>query len=137
MPEPSVGPSETISRFLRKKKDLRPDGRSIKYSAFSPPSSLKLSVFRIEGLSEPEVWNLAVEKVEPSRGPVIGRGDLSHSQIIQNKLALSPDGEETSRHADITGWPEDHGQRNAVAMVLATLASPATMRPVPASSSPD
>jgi hypothetical protein len=136
MPGPSVRPSETIARFLRKKKDIRPDGQSIKYSAFSPPSTLKLSVFRIEGFSDAEVWDLAVQKVEPHRGQIDGRGDLIVSQVLQNKLNLAPDEDETSRHADIVGWPEDHGLRNTIAMRLADLASPPIMRRVPPSNAP-
>jgi hypothetical protein len=107
-----------------------------KYSAFSPPSTLKLSVFRIESLSDAEVWDLAVQKVEPYRGKIDGRGDLIVSQVLQNKLNVIPDEDETSRHADIVGWPEDHGLRNTIAMRLADLASPPTMRPVPPSNPP-
>lgn len=130
MSESAVDPSEPVSRFLLK-PDLRPDGKTVKHSAFLPPSNnLKLSIFRVSALSDQEVWALASEKVEPKRGPVIGRADLSVSQIIHRQLKVCPDGDPTSRHADIIGWPEDRGQRGTIAMDLAADASPAVQRPI-------
>ncbi|MEO8324952.1 MAG: hypothetical protein ABI618_03830 [Nitrospirota bacterium] len=101
----------------------------MRHGAFIPSSSnLKLSVFRIYTLSDEEIWALAVEKVEPARGKVIGRGDLRVSGIIENSLRVPPDEDPESRHADIVGWPDDRNHRATIAKVLAALASPATMR---------
>ena len=128
MPGQSVDPSENVSRFLRR-DDIRPSDNTLKYGAFCPSASnLKVSVFRIYDLSEAAIWALAVEKVEPSRGQVIGRGELTVSTIIEERLQVTPDRDPTSRHADIVGWPEDRDLRATIANVLAAKASSVKMR---------
>ena len=87
-------------------------------------SNLKISVFRIYDLSEESIWALAVEKVEPHRGPVIGRGDLTVAVITQENLQVAPDKDSASRHADIVGWSDDRNARATIAKVLAAKASP-------------
>ena len=121
-------PSETVSRFLIE-GDIRAKDKSIRHRAFLPPASnLKLSVFRIYDLSEAAIWALAVAKVEPQRGQVIGRGELTVSTIIEEKMQVTPDQAPASRHADIVGWPEDRDLRATIAKVLAAKASPAKKR---------
>jgi hypothetical protein len=128
MPDPSVHPSEKVSRFLIE-GDIRVKDDSIRRRAFLPSaSSLEISVFRIYQLSDDAIWTLAVEKVEPQRGPVLGRGDLSVEKIIENKLQVVPDMDAASRHADIVGWSQDRDLRATIAMELARLASPAKKR---------
>jgi hypothetical protein len=127
MPGKDIHPSESVSRYLIK-GEIRSDG-VVRHGAFLPSSSnLKHSVFRIIDLADEEIWTLAVEKVEPMRGRVIGRGDLRVSGIIENNLRVAPDENPESRHADIVGWPEDRDHRATIAKVLAALASPAKMR---------
>lgn len=128
MPAQTVNPSELISRFLLK-DDLRPDKTTIKPGAFMPPASnLRLSVFRVDTLFEDQIWAIATEKVEPHRGPVIGRGDLSAAQITENKLKVAPDADATSRHSNVVDWPADRDERATIAKRLAALASPAKLR---------
>lgn len=128
MPGQSVQPSENVSRFLIE-GDIRVKDDSIRRRAFLPSASnLEISVFRIYTLSEGQIWALAVEKVEPHRGPVIGRGDLSVDKIIENKLDVVPDMDCASRHANIVGWSQDRDLRATIAMELARLASPAKKR---------
>ncbi len=127
MPGQSVDPSVTVSRFLIK-RDIRQD-TGIRHNAFLPPeSNLKVSVFRILELSEQAIWALAVEHVEPSRGPVIGRGDLVVLTILEECLRVTPDQDPASRHADIVNWPENRDARATIAKVLAAKASPAKKR---------
>jgi hypothetical protein len=126
MPDEAVNLLETVSRFLLR-GDIRPNG-DVKYAAFLPPSNLRLSVFRIDNLAEQQIWALAAEKVEPARGPVIGRGNLLVSQITECKLGVTPDEDSASRHADIVNWPEDRALRGTIALELAALASPAKKR---------
>lgn len=128
MPEPVADLSEPTSRFLLE-KDLRPDKVTIRHTAFLPPSNnLQLSVFRVSGLSDQQIWAVAVEKVEPARGAVIGRGDLTVSQIVARRLKVSPDADPLSRHANIVDWPADRDERATIAKDLAALASPAKRR---------
>lgn len=128
MPAQSVDPSETVSRFLIK-GDIRVQDNAIRHTAFLPPASnLEVSVFRIYELSEQAIWALAVEHVEPSRGRVIGRGDLAVSTIVEESLRVTPDQDPASRHADIVNWPEDRDARATIAKVLAAKASPPKKR---------
>jgi hypothetical protein len=122
-----VNPSEPVSRFLLK-GDVRPDGKTIKHSAFMPPPTLRLSVFLVSNLSDQQIWELAVENVEPARGTVIGRGNLSVSQVVARRLKVSSDVDPTSRHANIIDWPEDRDERATIAKDLAADAYPAKMR---------
>ena len=115
--------SETVSRFLIR-DNIKASDNAIRHAAFLPPAhNLKISVFRIYDLSVQEIWHLAVEKVEPHRGKVTGRGDLTVSAITEEKLRVVPDEESTSRHADIVGWPDDRDLRATIAKVLAAKAS--------------
>lgn len=127
MSEPVIGVSETVSRFLLK-DELRPDKRTIKYTAFMPPPHLRHSVFRVSELSDQKIWVLAVEKVEPARGPVIGRGDLKVSQIVDRRLRVLPDADPESRHANIVDWPTTRDERATIAKDLAADAYPAKVR---------
>ena len=127
MPDSELDPIETISRFLLKGQIRAKDG-AVHFRAFLPSSKLKLSVFRVQGFSEEQVWAIAAEKVEPTRGLVVGRGNLSVSQIVDKKLRVEPDAIPTSKHADIVEWPEDKTLRSTIAMQLAALASPAIKR---------
>lgn len=129
MPGQNVQPSEIVSRFLIKGQ-IRSGDSAIRYDAFLPSASnLEISVFRIYGLPEENIWALAVEKVEPLRGPVIGRGDLTVSTIIEESLGVTPDQDPALRHADIVGWSVDNRDARAtIAKALAAKASPAKKR---------
>jgi hypothetical protein len=130
MSNQDIDSSETVSRFLVQ-GDIRADG-TVRHGAFLPPASnLQLSVFRIYNLSEDQIWALAAEKVEPSRGFVLGRGNLSEAQINDNMLIVKRDEDSSSRHADIVAWPNDRDFRATIAKVLAALASPAKRRQLP------
>ncbi len=127
MPPNAVDPHEVTSRFLIDGQ-VRAENKEVKYPAFIPPKSLRLSIFRTSTLIEQEIWDLAVEKVEPSRGLVIGRGELTVFAIAEEKLQVAPDEDPNSRHADVVGWPIDRDARATIAKALAAKASPAKMR---------
>lgn len=119
---PPISPSERVSRYLRDGEIRAADG-TMHYKALLPPLSiLKTSVFRTSGLGQAEIWDLAVRKVEPTRGPVIGRGHLEASEIHAKGLHLIPDDDPESLHADIAGWSEDRDHRATVAKELAAIA---------------
>jgi hypothetical protein len=122
-----IHPSDWVARYLLE-GEIKNSDKTIRHQAFMPPQSLKHSVFRTYDLSEEGIWALAVEKVEPARGKVLGRGDLRISEIIENTLRVEPDEDPESRHADIVGWSNDRNHRATIAKVLAALASPAKMR---------
>lgn len=128
MSDPTVDSSENVSRFLID-GDIRLKDNSIRHGAFLPSASnLEISVFRIYDLSTSDIWALAVEQVEPHRGAVIGRGDLTVSTILEERLRVVPDEDVSSRHANIVAWPADRDARATIAKALAAKASPATKR---------
>lgn len=127
MSDRELNPSDCVARYLLE-GEIKNSDKTIRHQAFMPPQSLKHSVFRTYDLSEEAIWALAVEKVEPARGKVIGRGDLRVSQVIENTLRVDPDEDPESRHADVVGWSNDRTHRATIAKVLAALASPAKMR---------
>lgn len=107
----------SISRFANI-KHVRTSNNTLRHNLFSPPNSLKLSVFNISELQNEKIWELADLHVAPFRGPVIGRADLSGNQIVEEGLQL----EEASpppRHMDITGWPEEKEKRLTIAKSFA------------------
>lgn len=125
---PDLDPSEIVSRFLLEGQ-IRKSDTTVRHEAFLPSeSNLKISVFRLSSLSDQQIWAVAAEKVEPTRGPVIGRGNLSVDQIVENKLKVRPDAIPNSNHADIVEWPDERSLRATIAKALAALASPAIRR---------
>lgn len=128
MPGQSIDPSENVSRFLLK-GDIRVQDNVIRPAVFLPSASkLEISVFRIYNLSEAAIWALAIEQVEPQRGQVIGRGELTVSTIIEESLRVTPDQDTASRHTNIVGWPDNRDARATIAKVLAAKASPPKKR---------
>ena len=119
---PIISPSERVSRYLREGEIRAVDG-TMHYKALMPPlNTMKTSVFRTSGLGQAEIWDLAVRKVEPTRGSVIGRGHLEASEVHAKSLQLIPDDDPESLHADIVGWSEDRDHRATIAKELAAIA---------------
>ena len=94
----------------------------VKYSAFIPPQSLKLSVYRISGIQNQEIWNMGNEYVaKPQSKTVLGRADILASEVLNlgEGLSLEPDPKPHPRHANITGWAVDKSKQKLVAIKLA------------------
>ena len=90
-----------------------------------PPLNLKLSVFRIGNLSEPEIWKIGIKKVinkmnKPTN--LHGRADIQALNILGNNLQIEPDNT-PPRHANIIGWPELKEEQKSMAQELAAKAS--------------
>ena len=62
------------------------------------------SVFVTDGLNKDEVWRLAQDHVEPTRGRTLARGELSPEDIASVGVQLVRD-DTPPRHAAIVGWP--------------------------------
>lgn len=78
-----------------------------------------LSVFRITGLSEDEIWALG-DNVNPG-GDTTGRADVAERAVTEVGLQVEHDND-PPRHANIRGWPDDKPQRKALALRLARIA---------------
>ena len=96
---------------------------SVKPVAFLPPLNLRLSVFRIDGLTLEEAWGIGQANVVPSPGQDLhGFADIKASAVYQSNLDVEPDNR-PPRHADVVGWPEEKSERKLIAQELAARAT--------------
>jgi len=58
-----INRQEVIARYITSKSGYSRQKDIVKPQAFMPPPNLKLSVFRIDNLSEPEIWKIGIKKV--------------------------------------------------------------------------
>jgi len=90
-----------------------------------PPPDLKLSVFRIDGISESEIWEIGLKEVIESMSEprsMHGRADIEAVNILKNNLQIDPDNT-PPRHANIIGWPELKEEQKSIAQEIAAKAS--------------
>ena len=84
-----------------------------------PNRDRELSVFRVQGISEEQIWTIGQNYVsEPQGRTLYGRGDVSASVVVESKLTIIPD-DNPPRHANIVGWPEDKSAQKLIALELA------------------
>ncbi len=89
-------------------------------AAFMPYRG-ELSVFRIDGLDDGEVWeHVAVHARRPGRR-MHGRGDFLVADIRGDALKLNLD-DSPPRHGNLIGWPAERHEQLALARELATVA---------------
>ena len=120
-----INSQEIIARYLTSKKWYSRVNDIAKPQAFMPPPDLNLSVFRIDNLSEPEIWKLGFKKViDKMNQPrhLRGRADIQALRILENNLQIDPDNT-PPRHANIIGWPELKEEQKSIAQELAAKAS--------------
>jgi hypothetical protein len=116
---------ETIARYLTSKRWYSREKNVVKPQAFMPPPDLRLSVFRIDNLLEPEIWKIGFKKVIGNMNQprnLHGRADIQALNILQINLQINPDNT-PPRHANIVGWPELKEERKSIAQELAAKAS--------------
>ena len=116
-----VSPDESLARYLNEKKGyFSTDRNSVLPRAFMPPSNLRLSVFRIDGLKLDEVWEIGQKEVIdvlPEPKTLYGMADIKASKVREFDLEIEPSNT-PPRHADICGWPEK-AKHKSVAQQLA------------------
>jgi hypothetical protein len=115
-----VAPDELLCRYLLSRSQFSPQKKRVKSSAFLPPPDLKLSVFRIIGLTEENIWEIGEEEVvqkQPTPKTLYGRAEII-AAIVQNVgLTIDPDND-PPRHANILGWPEEKSEKKLIALEL-------------------
>jgi hypothetical protein len=121
---PDPGPDEVTSRYLRHSNQYAPSIGRVKPHAFHPaPADYKTSVFRVQGLTESEIWSLGDEHVRsPSGGELRARAELLVAQIVGVGLQVEPQ-EPPQRHANIAGWPAEKDELMLKAHELAAVAT--------------
>lgn len=97
----------------------------MKYGTFIPPkqSPYELSVYRVDGLQEYEIWQLTVENVETERRKTKARADLICQDALDLQLEVKPEPTRHYRHANITGWEEKDLEDLKFAVQLASKAT--------------
>ncbi len=112
--------SEILSRFIMQTNWYRLSDNCVRYAAFMPnPRNGETSVYRISGISDREVWEIADREVGLRRDkPILGRADIGTSFVITKGLNVVPS-EPPIRHANILGWPEQKSEQRLVALELA------------------
>ena len=116
-PEPAL--DEPISRYLRQSGHFSASNARVKPRAYHPaPADHKVSVFRVQGLTEVEIWLLGDASVT---GGLEARADLSVAQVCETGLHLES-AEPPIRHADIVGWPVEKDAWMSKAQELAAKA---------------
>jgi hypothetical protein len=120
-----INGQEVIARYITSKRWYSREKNVVKPLAYMPPSDLRLSVFRIDNLSELEIWKIGfkevIGKMNQSRN-LHGRADIQALNIWENNLHIDPDNTPL-RHANIIGWPELKEERKSIAQELAAKAS--------------
>ena len=113
-----VSPSEDLARFIFSRSHFSPSNKSVKYAAFIPPSNRCLSVFRISGLSEGEIWEIGGSVGAQRTQPLLARADIKVSSVVETGLKIDADDIPT-RHANIIGWPQEASAIKLKAIELA------------------
>lgn len=102
-----VDPSEDLTKFIFNRSQFSPSNDRVKYSAFMPSPNRRLSVFRIAGLAENDVWEIGETIGERRTLPLLARADIKVSSVAEAGLKIDAD-DIPPQHANIIGWPEDH-----------------------------
>lgn len=111
----AVHETETLSRFIYSRNHFRASDHAVRYSAFIPPEDKRLSVFRISGLQEAEIWGIG-EGLRQQQ--LQGRADIKAEIAIEIGFGIEAD-DIPPRHANIIGWPDEASEVKLKAMELA------------------
>lgn len=116
--------NETVSRYLLSSSDFATNKLRVKARALEPsPIDQSTSVFRVNGLTENEIWDMGTREVADPRGRRIhARADFTVSHVLNLNLSVIPS-EPPERHALISGWSNEKHSRMAKAQELAAQAS--------------
>lgn len=114
-----VETEEILARYIYSKNHYRSSDHTARHSVFMPPEDRRLSVFRISGLQENDVWSIGDNlRSQPS----LGRADIKALSVLEIGLLIDAD-DIPPRHANIIGWPEEASAIKLKAMELAEKAS--------------
>jgi hypothetical protein len=113
-----VNLAENLARYIFQRNHFSSQNHTVRYAAFMPPPSNHLSVFRISGLAEHEIWKVGHEVGEKSARSLLGRADIKALSVIEAGLNIDAD-DIPPRHADIIGWPEEDSAIKLKAIELA------------------
>jgi len=116
-----VSDDECLARFLLNKKYIRKGKMKPHHAAFVPYSRVELSVSRIDGIEENEIWKLGERVVEMRSDNVrlFGRAELQAFRYRQKEYLDVIKDEPPPRHAIVKGWPDIKAKQKMIALELA------------------
>jgi hypothetical protein len=112
-----VREDEPLSRFIFSRRHLSKNPPRVKAEAFMPRKG-EVSVFRREGISESQVWNIGSELENKRTRTLHGRGDIIARSAMIIGLQVLP-AEPPIKHANIVNWPSDRAKQKLLALQLA------------------
>lgn len=124
---PPSDDNELLTRYLFSKKNhYRISNKTVRPNAFIPQNG-KISVFKVLGLDEQEIWDIGDQYVAPNRGkPVLGRADIEQAEVIKHKLRVVND-EPPPKHANIVDWPPAEPDKSEQLLIAEELAEAAQL----------
>ena len=81
------------------------------------PRQGEVSVFRIDRLSEKQVWTIGRDVVGGTKNPK-ARGDIKAAKVRESQLDVLA-AEPPPRHANLVGWPSEKSEQKLIAKQLA------------------
>lgn len=116
-----VSPEESLGRYLPEQSYFSPKSNTVKPRAFMPARDLRLSIFRIDGLTLEELWEIGQREVinaMPIKKQLYGVADIKAREIQEVELEVECDNR-PPRHANIIGWPTEKDKQKIIALELA------------------
>ncbi|MDY7000562.1 MAG: hypothetical protein SVS15_02120 [Thermodesulfobacteriota bacterium] len=112
-----------MARYLLERRNyFSIENKRVKPKAFMPARDLKLSVYRVEGLTDQELWEIGENSVaQPSGRTLHGSAEILASRVLEKDLNIDPD-DIPPRHANVIGWPQEKHEQKSVAQELAAVA---------------
>lgn len=113
-----------VTRYIiSKSQRWKEGGFRLKPAAFlprrNPEGRWELSVFKINDLTDREIWDLAREHVLPRGRSLHGRGDLTDTAVRATKVLHIEFDNSPPRHGNILSWPDEIDDQLALAQELA------------------
>ncbi len=119
-----VTPDEHLARCLTQSNHYHRGAEPcVTERAFLPGPDGTTSVFRVDGLTDIQVWQWADQHVTGAPGGrrVVGTGTLLAQAVTDVGLQMEAD-DDPPRHAAIVAWPDEKSDRKSRAQALAAAA---------------
>lgn len=109
---------EPIARFIFSADHFTATTGRVKSAAIAPlahrvSGRLETSVYRVDGISESNIWAICTAHVDnPSAKRLMkARASCSAGVVVAQGLAVEADGQPHQRHANVIGWPGAKNER--------------------------
>jgi hypothetical protein len=111
--------NEIVTRYLNSRNQYRTSDDRIKARAFEPSNKDNLtSVFRIDNLTENQIWTLGQTYVGQPDRIIHGRADIRVNAIRALGLEVTPS-EPPPRHANVSNWGNQKSFNMSLAQQIA------------------